>query len=439
MGGAEEEEDLDELVSELKNDEYPKPEEREEYPLPEKKEVTYKNVDVTIKFKKESEKDSETDEKRTLFTDAGFGLSALEYDEDKEVLRVPIVLAKEMVYVYGDYNAFRPKEELEAIASYMKGVPVTRGHPEAKIVTDREEVRGWAVDATFEDDELKVVLEISDKELIEDIKSGKLRGVSPGHFSMLDRAASGEFEGAHYDVTQRDIFIDHIAIVEEGRCSTADGCGIALDAKQEDNKDKEKKEEGDEEKIMEPKVIEKKVDAAMNVAETIEKKANEEAEVLKEIAGIKDVPSAVVSKVKKAIGIAEKISEEVKSKLKDKLEGVKKAVGETEEPEEPEKVTDEVMTDEAVTKLGKERDELRSALDSIVGAEKERLVDELKSLQDVKSEDTLKEMSLDSLKSDLELVKAMRDSKVTFGDKDESAGGTIKSAYQGVGRKGGKE
>ena len=437
------EDDLDALASELRNDEYPRPEERDPAQAENEKQVTYKNVDVTITLKKESEKDSETDEQRTLFTDNGFELGELLYDKARKVLRVPIVLAKEMVYHYDDYDAFRPREELKAIAQYIKGVPVTRGHPAAKIVTDRDEVLGWTIDAEFEDDELRAVLEITDKNLILDIQSGNLVGVSPGHFSRLDKNASGEFEGVHFDVTQRDLFIDHIAIVEKGRCNTTDGCGVVLDEKVESTGDKgDKKKEEDEEGRMEPKAVEKKVDAALAVAEKIEKKAEEEAEVLKSIVELEEVPSAVVAKVKKAIGIAEKIGEEAKNTLKGKLEVVKTAVGgsegEKEEVEEKEEKVDAVAAGK-IAGLEAERDELKTALDEIVSAEKEKVIDELKTMQDVKPEEVLEKMSLDSLKGDLELVKALRGDKVSFDDTADEGTDSIKSAYKSVGVKGGKE
>ena len=439
------EDDLDALALELGNDDYPLP--GEEKKDKDRKQVSYKNVDVTISFRKESGKDAEIDEKRILYTDTGFEFDHLLFDEARKVLKVPIVLAKEMIYHYDDYDAFRPSDELEAIAPFIKGVPVTRGHPEAKIVTDRMEVMGWAQDAEYEDDELRVVLEIADKSLIEDIQSGKLRGVSPGHFSRLDKASSGEYEGTHYDATQRDIFIDHIAIVEKGRCSTEDGCGIMLD---EESKDKSlKKEEGDEGEIMEPKVIEKKVEAAIGVAEKIEKKAEEEKTVLEEIVKLEEVPSAVIAKVKKAIGIAEKIGEEAKEKLVENLEKVKEAVVGTKEGEGEKKdkypLPDEkkgeidAETKAAIGKLKTERDELKTELDEIVAEEKTKLVDELKSIQEVKTEDQLKEMSLDALKSDLELVKALRGGKFTIDEEEKGGTDAIASAYKEVGKKGGKE
>ena len=394
---------LDGLATALKNDEYPLPEDREK-----KEPITYKNVDVTIKFRKETGNDDVAEE-RHLFTDAGSEFSNLLFDEAKDVLRVPIVLAKEMIYHYDDYDAFRPADELEAVTNYIKGIPVTRSHPEEKIVTDRGEVLGWAMDAEFEDGELKVVLEISDKDLISDIQSGKLKGVSPGHFSRIDKNASGEFNGKHYDVTQRDIFVDHIAIVEEGRCNVDDGCGIVFDTKEEkndENKNKKKDREGDEEVKMVSKSIMGKLDAAIKLAEKLDDNA------------LKDK----LEEIKKAL-------EAEMEKLK---EGDEQGAGKEEKKEK--------IHDEAMKSLAKERDDLKVALDEIVAAEKTKIVDELGTLQEVKTEEQLKEMSLDALKSDLELVKALKGGdKIAFGDVPGDEKTAIAKAYKGVGKVGGKE
>lgn len=395
---------LEALALELGHDEYPLSGGKEN-----ERQVSYKNVDVTITLNSE-EKDSMRDEKKVKFTDSCFEVDQLIYDEGRAVLKVPIVLAKQMVYHYDDYDAFRPKEELKAVASYIKGVPVTRGHPEEKIVTDRGEVLGWAVGAEFEDDELRAVLEISDKSLIEDIRSGKLTGVSPGHFSRLDKTSSGEYEGTHYDVAQRDIFIDHIAIVEMGRCSTTDGCGIISNDAVEDKGGKKKNMERNEKSKME----------------------------------------GILSKLSTVLELAAKLGDETLTK---KLEELKKAVEEEDKklkeskypkPDEKEGETDEekrtrkAETDEVVARLERERDALRTELDEIESVEREKLVDELGSVQDVKSGDELKGMSLDALKSDLELVKGLRKSKFVAGDQKVDGDAAVKSAYKRVGNVGGK-
>lgn len=402
-------ENLDELRNEL--DEYPLPEDsKSSYPKPgERSKISYKDVDVTITFNKES-KTGEEDEARVLFADSGFDFSEMIYDDKSEKLRIPIVLAKEMVYHYDSYDAFRPKDELEAVAAYLKGVPVTRGHPEAKMVTDREEVLGWAVEAEFEDDELRAVLEVTDKELINDIRTKKLQGVSPGHFSRLDKTSSGDYDGEHYDLTQRDIFVDHIAIVERGRCSTDDGCGIMVSTKLDEVKTKE----GNEEKAM----------------------------------------KGILSKLNVAIGLAEKLDDE---SLKTKLEEIKKAIEEEDEKmasgdsaegqhshgslDESSDQKHALIADEAaIKKVETERDALKVELDAIIEAEKVKLVDELGSIQDIKPKEALEQMSLDSLKSDLELVTALRESKFSTDGQGGASDGkeAIKSAYKSVGVKGGK-
>ena len=394
-------ENLDELRKEL--DEYPLPDaKKSDYPAPEsRKKVSYKDVDVTITFNKDS-KTGEGDEERIIFTDSGLELTEMVYDDKNEKLRIPIVLAKEMVYHYDGYDAFRPKEELEQVARFLKGVPVTRGHPEAKMVTDREEVLGWTTEGEFEDDELRAVLEITDKELINDIRSKRLQGVSPGHFSKLDRTSSGEYNGEHYDLTQRDIFVDHIAIVERGKCNTEDGCGIL--GMMSTELDGVKTKEGDEGKIM----------------------------------------KGILSKLDTAINLAAKLDDET---LKSKLEEIKKAIEEEDkkmasgdEAEEKESAHKIEIDEAAIKKVEEERDALKVELDTIVEEEKMTLVDELESLQDVKPKEALAEMSLDSLKSDLELVRALRESKFStdgHGGSDDSQG-AIKSAYKNVGIKGGK-
>lgn len=392
----EEDGSMDELRSEI--DEYPLPESSAQE---DKKESSYKNVDVTIRFKKEQVKDTKG---HVLFSDVGEDVRSSSYDEKRGVLRVPIVLAKEMVYDYSDYSAYRPKEELEAVAKYVVGVPVTRDHPVERMVTDRAEVLGTAVEAEYADDELRAILEITDKVLIEDIQSGKLKGVSPGHFSRLDRSASGAFNGVPYDLTQRDVYIDHIAIVREGRCNVSDGCGILLDTKEEADKEgNKKKKEGDEREKM--------------------------------------VSEEVLTKLDLVLGAADKLKDEA---LKADLVGLKEALemdqSSKKEPETDAKVDAEKakVLDEAVKKVTKERDELRTQLDEIVSAEKVKLVDELGSLQDVKAEEQLKEMSLDALKADIELVKALRgDDKFTLDiDARGDADAAIKSKYKEVGRGG---
>lgn len=145
------------------------------------------------------------------------------------ILSVPAVVAKHMIQTYDDLRVLKPAAELEAAAKFADGIPITRDHPPAGIVTDRGDVLGFFKDPLFENDELKGILQIADKDLAADIKDGKLKELSIGFFCNIDRS-EGTVGDAKYDAIQTDIFLNHIAVVDAGRCSLADGCGIHTDA-----------------------------------------------------------------------------------------------------------------------------------------------------------------------------------------------------------------
>jgi superfamily I DNA and/or RNA helicase len=258
---------------------------------------------------------------------------------------------------------------------------------------------------------------------------------------------SGEFNGKHYDATQRDIFVDHIAIVPTGRCSTSDGCGLKLDAVEEEpeSKEEEKEEEKEKDEDMEVEKAKQEVEAAVKIIDAIPKKIEELESVLKEAKEEKEVPGPVASKLKKAESLAGTVKSEVK-KGEAKLETVAKALGDEAEKkegsdypnapprEDSKEEVPEVKMDEELKAIV---DEIRVELDAMKAEEKGLLVDELVSIQDVKTPEELKELSIDALKCDLEMLKAVKQKKLAFdsGDKNEK-GSAIMDAYKTVGRKG---
>ena len=149
--------------------------------------------------------------------------------EKDGILSVPVTMARAMVLDYGGLKVLKPSDELEAAVPFIDRLPVTREHPEAGIVTDREQVLGFMRDPLFENDELKGILDISDTTLIADVKDGKIKEVSGGFFCHLDNTP-GELNGEKYDAVQRSIFMNHIAAVNAGRCGVEDGCGLNLDS-----------------------------------------------------------------------------------------------------------------------------------------------------------------------------------------------------------------
>lgn len=154
--------------------------------------------------------------------------------EKDGILSVPATVARHLIQDYDGLKVLKPAAELEAAARFADGIPVTRDHPDAGIVTDRGEVLGFLKDPLFENDELKATLEIADKDLAADVKDGKLTGLSIGFFCNLDKT-EGTVGDAKYDAVQKDIFLNHVAVVDEGRCSIADGCGFHTDSKKIDS------------------------------------------------------------------------------------------------------------------------------------------------------------------------------------------------------------
>ena len=154
--------------------------------------------------------------------------------EKDGILTIPATVAKHMIQDYDGLRVLKPAEELEAAAMFADGIPITRDHPNAGIVTDRAEVLGFLKDPTFENDELKGILNIADKDLAADVKDGKLTGLSIGFFCNLDKT-EGTVGDAKYDAIQTDIFLNHVAVVDAGRCSITDGCGFHTDSKKIDS------------------------------------------------------------------------------------------------------------------------------------------------------------------------------------------------------------
>ncbi|BAN07352.1 uncharacterized protein HI_1405 [Levilactobacillus brevis KB290] len=103
--------------------------------------------------------------------------------------------------------------------------PLTNDHPNVGV--DVRNFKALSVgmtdsDAHVEDNKLVVGATITDPDMIAQVKSGK-RELSIG-FNADVPTESGEYGGAQYDAAQRNIKINHIAIVDRGRA----GHGISI-------------------------------------------------------------------------------------------------------------------------------------------------------------------------------------------------------------------
>ena len=376
--------EIDALIAELF------PDEGSDYPLPEKKPVKYTNVDVVVMpsgYKSEYPKPEPKEDAKPHFTDS----IALELDSIEEVdgvLKVPVTIANSKhIYDYDGLKVLKPFEELEASSLFAAGIPVTCEHPEAGIVTDRAQVLGFLRDPTAVDNLLKGILEITGKDLIADIKEGKRVDVSPGFFCDLDSSDSGkgEIDGKPYTATQRNIFLNHVAVCEQGRCSRLDGCGLNLDAK----------------KTPVPQTIADKIAAAIERA-----KAMKDKSLLK-----------MLQELQKAVTIAKDSKVEdplVLKKVKDALDSLK------------------AERNEAIS----ERDALKDELAGVVKAEKDALIAELTALQDAKGEEELGKLKLDQLKKELDMVKQIKANRLSVDGKGQgqsSGRKGIDDAYAKIG------
>ncbi len=182
-------------------------------------------------------------ERKIGFDRAVLGDKILE-DTD-EYLTMPAVIARELVQDYPDGKAYKPADELEKASWTAEGrwVAVIE-HPKTGLITRRQDIKGRIENVSFAKDIIDpktkrpmvrgiraVIKWFKDKvspELIEDIKTQKLKDVSIG-FTYEEDRTEGEWDGQHYDFVQRNIFIDHVvAPCPIGRCPSP-YCGIGVD------------------------------------------------------------------------------------------------------------------------------------------------------------------------------------------------------------------
>lgn len=130
------------------------------------------------------------------------------------------------------YNVFRPEEELnkaETIQS-LNGVPLQLEHHDdtAEKPAQYTRIGATGTDAVFEFPYLSNSLHFFNQKAIDLIESGEKCELSIGYDCEIHKEA-GEYEGQPYDFVQRNIKIQHVALVECGRAGA--------DVKVSDSKD----------------------------------------------------------------------------------------------------------------------------------------------------------------------------------------------------------
>lgn len=168
----------------------------------------------------------------TVFDRQGYRITQREYT-DEGFLRVPGRVARTGVQEYlarelgldGDpmrvVRVYRPAEEVfaaDSLASYESS-DVTNPHPPTLVTADtyRQYAVGVVRTPGRQDGDFVVVdMVIKDAKTIRDIESGKCE-LSAGYTAVYDESPGVTEDGEQYDYVQRDIRINHVAIVERAR------------------------------------------------------------------------------------------------------------------------------------------------------------------------------------------------------------------------------
>jgi hypothetical protein len=343
--------------------------------LPDNMPVKYTGIDVIILpkgYRSDHLLPNKISGDSVLFSDATVELDsegAVQLDDG--TLKVGATVAMEKVYDYGDYTALKPADELSAAVPFSDGIPITRMHPPSGIVTRRNEILGRFRDPKFSDGRLSGDLYITDQDLARDVLDKKLTDLSGGFFCRLD-PTPGTFDGVSYDAVQRDIYLNHIAVVDQGRCSSAEGCKFHFDSA--------------------PKSLIEKLDSAIARAGSMQDKSL----------------MTLLQMIHKSLTAKEGDSTE----SKELLDSLKKAKAK-------------------IDALTSERDLLKGKLEEIVKAEKDAIIAELLDLQDSLGQEDLEALNLDQLRKELDMVGELRSNRLSV--KDSPMRSAIDDAYAKVG------
>ncbi|MCK4820765.1 DUF2213 domain-containing protein [bacterium] len=117
----------------------------------------------------------------------------------------------------------RPPEEVfhpDSVQT-LKGLVMTNDHPSVAVTAEnsKELSVGFTGDVRQDQYHLSPAITVTDKQAVEDVQEGK-KALSCGYTLNLEMT-SGNWMGVHYDVIQRKIRYNHLAIVPKGRAGDA--------------------------------------------------------------------------------------------------------------------------------------------------------------------------------------------------------------------------
>jgi len=147
-------------------------------------------------------------------------------------LRFPVFMGRTGVQIYRKADGsivkeFRPPEEVfrEETMAGLRGIPVTNNHPSSDVTPEnfKDLAVGYGSDQVDRIDGEGVSYQrgfvtIADAQAIRDIQDGKVE-VSLGYDVAIDETP-GDYNGLVYDVIQRNITPNHLALVDKGRAGS---------------------------------------------------------------------------------------------------------------------------------------------------------------------------------------------------------------------------
>ena len=153
------------------------------------------------------------------------------FDTD-QFYKIPLTAARPVEQTYhtvdGEVTMLKPAAELQQAAWSLDNAPITLSHPDSRIVDGVGKVHGFTRhpewDSADESLRASAYIPVTDSEAKAWLEAHT--DVSIGFWYNTDT----DTDTPSVDGYQRDLLVDHVAIVGEGRCSREDGCGLAADS-----------------------------------------------------------------------------------------------------------------------------------------------------------------------------------------------------------------
>ncbi len=187
-------------------------------------------LNSTAQLLDENGKTNSTDQK--MFADStGIQIDSSKLVDTKDGLLVKdAIICRAMVLDYNGKKILKSPEVLADSMPTMQRMMITDEHPRSRVIMDVSEIKGRVLPetVTLNNNVATGDLLITDKALADEIQNGK-RDLSPGYYADIIEEP-GTFNDEPYEVVQKKVLYDHLAVVKLGRCSRP-RCGI-LDSMQ---------------------------------------------------------------------------------------------------------------------------------------------------------------------------------------------------------------